>query len=285
MKAEPIGRRASLWGEGPVWHYDRLFHVDIEGHAIVAHDPEGGPETVWNLGRRVGFVVPRRNGGFVAGGDDGLFFFDPASGATAPIAHPEGDNPNNRFNDGKCSPDGRLFAGTISLAKITGGASLYRLDADLSLATAHARVTNSNGLAWSPDGGTFHYIDTPTRRVLAFDYDGETGALLRPRTAFTTGGLCDASPDGMAADAEGMLWIAFCHGACVIRVNPGDGRELARIDVPALETTSVAFGGPGLEHLYITTGIHAKIQEPLGGRLFIVENLPAPGLRVSAFAG
>lgn len=285
MIVEPVGQRISRWGEGPVWHHDRLFHVDIEGHAIVAHDPDGGPETVWNLGRRVGFLVPRRNGGFVAGGDDGLFFFDPISGTTEPIAHPEADKPENRFNDGKCSPDGRLFAGTISLAKITGDARLYRLDADLSLATAYGSVTNSNGLAWSPEGRTLHYIDTPTRAVLAFDYEAETGDLLNPRVAFTTGGLCDASPDGMAADAEGMLWIAFCHGGCVLRIDPKDGREIARIGVPALETTSVAFGGPGLRHLYITTGIHAKIQEPLAGRLFLAGDLPAPGLPVSAFAG
>ena len=285
MIAEPVGRRVSRWGEGPVWHHGRLFHVDIEGHAIVAHDPESDHETVWNLGRRIGFVVPRRNGGFIAGGDDGLFFFDSVSGSTEPIARPEADKPANRFNDGKCSPDGRLFAGTISLAKITGDARLYRLDADLSLATAYGPVTNSNGLAWSPEGTTLHYIDTPTRRVLAFDYEAETGALLNPRVAFSTDALCDASPDGMAADAEGKLWIAFCHGGCVLRIDPRDGRELARINVPALETTSVGFGGPGLRHLYITTGLHAKIQEPLAGRLFLVENTPAPGLPVSAFAG
>ena len=285
MIAVPVGQRVSRWGEGPVWHHDRLFHVDIEGHAIVAHDPDGAPETIWNLGRRVGFVVPRRNGGFIAGGDDGIFFFDPISGATEPIAHPEADKPDNRFNDGKCSPDGRLFAGTISLAKTKGDARLYRLDADLSLATAYGPVTNSNGLAWSSDGKTLHYIDTPTRAVLAFDYETETGDLLNPRVAFSTEGLCDASPDGMAADAEGMLWIAFCHGGCVLRIDPRTGRAIARIDVPALETTSVAFGGPGLRHLYITTGIHSKIQEPFAGRLFLVENLPAPGLPVSAFAG
>ncbi len=285
ITVESIGDRVSKWGEGPVWHQGRLYHVDIEGHAVICHHLDGSPDTVWPVGQRVGFVVPRRNGGLLCGGDHGLFFLDPASGRTEPIADPEADKPDNRFNDGKCSPDGRLFAGTISLAKITGDARLYRLDADLSISTAYAPVTNSNGLAWTPDGRTCYYIDTPTREVKEFCYDAETGTLLDGKVAFSTDGLIDASPDGMAMDAEGMVWIAFCHGGCVKRLDPRTGEELLHLAVPALETTSVAFGGEGLKDLYITTGIHAKISEPLAGRLFVARGLPAPGCPVASFAG
>jgi sugar lactone lactonase YvrE len=283
-EAGPAGSRVARWGEGPVWHRGVLYFVDIEGRAVHSFNPDNGEEHAWPVGQRVGFAAPRRVGGLVCGGDHGLFFLDTAGGATAPICDPEPGCPDNRFNDGKCAPDGRLFAGTISLRKETGAARLYRLDADLSLAIAHQPVTNSNGLAWSPDGGTLHYIDTPTRQVTAFSYDPETGHLGGPRIAFATPPGW-GSPDGMAADAEGMLWIAFCHGGCVRRLDPADGRELARIELPARATTSVAFGGEGLQDLYITTGITPGHAEPLAGRLFVVRRLPVPGLPVAAFAG
>ena len=104
--------------------------------------------------------------------------------------------PDNRFNDGKCSPDGRFFAGTISLAKKTGTARLYRLDPDLSVHEAFGPVTNSNGIVWSADGKTCHYIDTPRKEVLAFDY--QDGLLLNPRPVIRTGHI-DAAPDGMTS--------------------------------------------------------------------------------------
>lgn len=285
MTPEPAGSRVSLWGESPVWHHGLLYHVDINGHGVIAYDPSSGYERFWPLGQRVGFVVPRRNGGLVYGGDHGIFLLDPDSGRTEPLVDPEPDTPDNRFNDGKCSPDGRLFAGTISLARDTGAATLYRLDADLSLSRAFGPVTTSNGLAWSPDGTLCYYIDTPTREVREFRYDGESGALLDPRVAFRTDTMIQASPDGMAMDADGMLWIAFCHGACVKQINPRDGRELAHIAMPAGETTSVAFGGVDLRDLYITTGVDPKRDDDMGGRLFVVRDMPVAGCPVAAFAG
>jgi sugar lactone lactonase YvrE len=282
IQIETIGRTTSQWGEGPIWWQGALYYVDIEGHLIHRLDPESGEERSWNVGQRIGTIVPRDSGGFVVGGDHGLYFFDETTSALSPIADPEADKPDNRFNDGKCSPDGRFFAGTISLKKKTGDARLYRLDPDLTLHEAFGPVTNSNGIAWSVDGTCVYYIDTPRKEVLAFDY--EHGHLRNLRSVISTAHI-DASPDGMTLDAEGNLWIAFCHGACVVCFSPETGNELRRIDLPCAETTACAFGGPDLADLFVTTGINKAAEEENGGRLFVIRGLGVRGLVANAFAG
>jgi sugar lactone lactonase YvrE len=278
----PVGTVRARWGEGAVWWNDALYYVDIEAHQVHRYEPATGAEHSWNVGQRVGTVVPRESGGLVIAGDHGLYFLDEASGELTAIADPEPDKPDNRFNDGKCSPDGRFFAGTISLVKKTGDAKLYRLDPDLTLHEAFGPVTNSNGIVWSKDGKTVYYIDTPRREVLAFDY--EDGHLHNLRSVVSTEAI-DASPDGMTIDSDDRLWVAFCHGACVACYDPATGEEVRRVEIPALETTSCAFGGPDLADLYITTGIHKSVEEEHGGRLFVVKGLGVKGVAASAFAG
>jgi sugar lactone lactonase YvrE len=168
------------------------------------------------------------------------------------------------------------------LVKKTGDARLYRLDPDLTLHEAFGPVTNSNGIAWSADGKTVFYIDTPRREVLAFDY--ENGHLRNLRGVVSTAHL-DSSPDGMAIDSDGNLWIAFCHGACVVCFDPESGAELRRVELPCLETTACAFGGPDLADLYVTTGVHKSVVEEHAGRLFVIRGLGVHGLPANAFAG
>jgi sugar lactone lactonase YvrE len=282
MTIETAGKTVSQWGEGPIWHRDSLYYVDIEKHLVHCYTPAIGSEVSWDVGERVGTVVPRRDGGLLIAGDSGFHFLDPATGLVTAIADPEPDKPDNRFNDGKCSPDGRFFAGTISLAKKTGDARLYRLDPDLSVHPAFGPVTNSNGIVWNRAGDTCYYIDTPRREILAFDY--AKGLLTNPRTAIETHNI-DASPDGMTSDEEGKLWVAFCHGACVVRYCPATGGALRRIELPCLETTACTFGGPDLADLYVTTGIHKSEKEELAGRLLVVRGLGIKGLPSSTFAG
>ena len=172
------------------------------------------------MGQRVGMVVPRKSGGLVIAGDKGFAFLDEGNGDVTAIADPEPGKVNNRFNDGKCAPDGHLFAGTISLVKNEGDADLYRLSPDLEVTKAYGPVTNSNGIVWSADGATCYYIDTPTKQVLAFDY--LNGLLANSRRVVALNHI-DSSPDGMAIDENGHLWIAFCHGACVTSFDPVSG--------------------------------------------------------------
>jgi sugar lactone lactonase YvrE len=275
ISIEVAGCRRCQWGEGPIWWKKSLYYVDIEGHEVHRYTPETGEEAVWNIGQRVGTVVPRAGGGLLVAGDEGMFFLDERSGDLSPIQDPEPEKPDNRFNDGKCSPDGRFFAGTISLVKKEGDAKLYRLDPDLTIHEAYGPVTNSNGIGWSPDGKTVYYIDTPRKEVLAFDYNRDDGTLGDERGVVST----------RHHDTDGNLWIAFCHGGCVVCFDPKSGKELRKIDLPALETTACAFGGPGLGDLYVTTGIHKTEQEEHGGRLFCIRGLGVKGLPANAFGG
>lgn len=284
MQIELVGELVSKWGEGPVWWQGALFYVDIEGHCVVRWDSRTGQETLYPVGERVGVVVPRADGGLVVAGDSGFHLLDPESGELTAIEDPEPTKENNRFNDGKCSPEGRFFAGTISLVKEAGDAALYCLEKDLRVRKVFGGVTNSNGLAWSQAGDQVYYIDTPTRSIQCFDYDAETGAWSKGRQCVDTGHI-DASPDGMTIDGEGQLWVAFCHGGCVVRFDPETGKETQRVELPCVETTSCTWGGENLDELYVTTGIHKSLEEKDAGRVFVIKGLGLAGSPAVPFAG
>ncbi|MEQ1749676.1 MAG: SMP-30/gluconolactonase/LRE family protein [Prosthecobacter sp.] len=279
---ETVGHHISVWGEGPIWHQNRLLYVDIESHLILAFDPTTQAEKVWNVGQRVGTVVPRTKGGFVWAGDTGFHALDEISGLSAPLGNPEADLPNNRFNDGKCDPAGRLWAGSICLNK-RPEAALYCLHADMRIEKKYNPVTNSNGIIWSRDGSTMYYIDTPSKKVRAFDFDNATSSISHERILWDTS-TDDSSPDGMTIDSEDRLWIAFCHGGKVVCFDPVTQRIIEQIDFPCVETTACAFGGTDLRDLYITTGLKPGLQESHAGRLFVCRP-GAQGVPSVAFAG
>lgn len=278
---EPVGSYIAQWGEGPIWVDDALYYVDIETHKVLRYNPELNMEESWDVGERVGTIVPRKDGGMIIAGDNGFSFFDDIEGKVEPIFDPEPDKKDNRFNDGKCSPDGHFFAGSISLVKHSGDASLYRLDADLSVTEVYSGVTNSNGICWSEQGNTMFYIDTPRKGVMAFDY--LNGVISNERVVVDTSNI-EASPDGMTIDSTGNLWIAFCHGACVACFSPVTGKEIHRVEIPCLETTACAFGGENLSDLYITTGIHKSEEEEHAGKLWKVSGLGVAGLPTQYFS-
>jgi sugar lactone lactonase YvrE len=285
LSIKAIGTRTSKWGEGPIWWNNQLVYVDIEGHALITLNPITNEEVSWNVGERIGTVVPRLSGGYLYAGDSGINTFDPASGEKQNLADPEADKrPNNRFNDGKCDPAGRFWAGTISLVKNIGDANLYMLDTDGTLQLKVDEVTNSNGICWSADATTMYYIDTPTKTISAYDFDNGIGAISNRRTIVDTCAKGFASsPDGMTIDADGNLWVAFCHGGCVVCFEPTSAKILRRVDLPCIETTACAFGGINLDRLFVTTGIHKSIEEPDAGKIFVIDGLGAKGVASVAY--
>lgn len=271
-----LDAKAAL-GEGAVWVADRqrLYWVDIMGKSAHVYNPASGADQVIDVGQPIGTLAPRRKGGLVLALKTGLYFFEEESGRLQKIAAPEDHLPENRFNDGKCDPGGRFWAGTMSDAFESGAGSLYRLDADLSLHRLVDKITVSNGMTWSLDARSMYYIDTPTQTVWAFDYDNATGDLSNRRPAISIPKE-EGGPDGMTIDAEGMLWVAMWQGWQVNRYNPLTGEKLASIPVPVARVTSCAFGGPNLDELYITTA-HINIptaeweSQPHAGGLFKVK--------------
>lgn len=282
IPVEPVGQHLSIWGEGPLWHQNRLLYVDIEAYKILAYHPDTQEEKIWNVGERVGTVVPRASGGLVWAGDSGFHFLDESTGLSTRVGDPEPELPENRFNDGKCDPAGRLWAGSICLKK-QPDAALYCLHTDLRIEKKFSPVTNSNGIVWTRDGATMYYIDTPSKKIRAFDFDVSSSAISNERVLWDTQ-EDPSSPDGMTIDSEDRLWIAFCHGAKVVCYDPATSSVVEQIDFPALETTACAFGGPELRDLYVTTGLKPGLAEPLAGRLFVCRP-GAQGVAAAAFAG
>jgi sugar lactone lactonase YvrE len=203
------------------------------------------------------------------------------------LADPEADKPDNRFNDGKCDPAGRFWAGTMSLSGKKGAGSLYALEANHGVVLKIPEVSVSNGLAWSPDQATFYFIDTPSSKITAFDYDNKSGNLSNKRTAVAIPPELGI-PDGMTIDAEGMLWVALWNGWGVTRWNPYTGELLQQIKLPVAQVTSCTFGGKELQDLYITTAKTGLSQEelgkqPLAGAVFVFKNIGIKGLPAVLF--
>lgn len=280
----------AILGEGATWvaEQEKLYWVDILGQKIHRFDPATGVDQAFPVVQPIGALAPRRQGGLVLAMKHGLYFWDEASAQPEWIADPENDRPNNRFNDGKCDPTGRFWAGTMSEVGEPQAGSLYRLDPDRSLHKVLSGVTVSNGITWSLDARTMYYIDTPTLEIAAFDYDPISGQISN-RRAVVRIGADEGYPDGMTIDAEGMLWVAMWEGWRVNRYDPRTGEKLDSIPLPAARVTSVAFGGEELDTLYITT---ARLQlsagelaaQPHAGGVFRVK----PGVRgfpAFSFAG
>ncbi|PHS08067.1 MAG: hypothetical protein COA78_13095 [Blastopirellula sp.] len=264
-------------GEGPAWiaESQRLIWVDIERHLINRLDPATGKNESWAVGCDVGFAVPDTSGNIVAGTRDGIIRLNTETGEITSVVDPESDIPTNRFNDGKCDPRGRIFGGSISYERIVGDASLYRFDTDFQVEKVQDGITNSNGLTWSLDEKTFYYIDTPTRKVDAFDYDVETGAISNRRTVINVPEDL-GKPDGMTIDNEGMLWVCLWGGWGVTRWNPETAELIGKINLPCKNVTSCCFGGPNLDQLFIScarTGLTAEelANQPQAGSLFVAE--------------
>jgi sugar lactone lactonase YvrE len=292
LKIEPelILDARVLLGEGPSWHEPtgQLYWVDIEGRAVHVYDPLTGTDRLIAVDQMVGCVVPRESGGVVVAMERGFYGLDLATGATTLIHDPEPDLPANRFNDGKCDSRGRLWAGTTKISHDEPSGSLYCLDTNL---TCHRRVPDvwiSNGLAWSADDRTMYFIDSPTSRVVAYDFDADSGAIANPRPVIEVP-AGNGGPDGMTIDEEGMLWIALWDGWRVTRWDPTNGRLIGEIPVPVARPTSCVFGGPNLDQLYITSAstrmpAEELARQPHAGGLFRCEP-GVRGARTYAFRG
>ena len=274
-------------GEGPVWDADAgvLWWVDIEGRRIHRFDPARRADTAFETASMVGAVAIRASGGLMAALADGVWTVDPDSGA-AELFVDLGEPPEVRSNDAKCDPAGRFLVGTMAFDNSPIG-SLYSVEADGSVRRLLDQLSIANGMAWSADGGTLYYIDSPLRRVDAFDYDLATGAISRRRPYLVFDDRVP-KPDGMSIDAEGGLWIAFWDAAEIRRYGPDRQLDVV-VRVPAKQVTSCAFSGPDLRDLYITsatTGLSAEAlaEQPHAGGLFHVR-APVPGVLPHRFAG
>ena len=284
-----LNAKATL-GEGPVWddRHHVLYWVDIEECLVHIYDPSTHVDRQIHTKQRIGCLSTRMNGSLLLGLERGFATLDIESEKIDYLVDPENHLPRNRFNDGKCDPQGRFWAGTMSLDKKKEAGSLYCLFPNLTFRTMISSVTTSNGLAWSSDHKTLYYIDTPTLKVAAYRFDPETGDISHKKTAITIP-KGQGHPDGMTIDEEGMLWVAHYGGAKVSRWDPVKGEMIAAVEIPAPQVTSCTFGGLHRDRLYITTARQGMEEEalktyPEAGGLFCVEP-GVKGMPSSIFAG
>lgn len=280
---------ACALGEGPLWDHNtqQLYWVDILKKEIHRFSPETNAHHIQKLDQMVGAIAINSKGGLVAALQNGIALINSEKNTVEMVAEPEQHLPDNRFNDGKCDPDGRFWAGTMSMTNQHGTGSLYTLEKDLSVSVKIKNVSCSNGLAWSPDLQTLYYIDSLTFEVVSYDFDVESGGIQNKKVIIRIPPN-EGLPDGMTIDEEGMLWIAYYNGWKVARWDPNIGKELNQIRLPVSQVTSCAFGGKTLEDLYITTantGLNEqqKEKQPLAGALFVIKNSRFKGMKAFEF--
>lgn len=279
----------SLLGEGAVWDFQRkvIYWIDILNGEIYEYEPKQKTYRTIPVYQKIGSLAVCTDGNFIVALQNGFAFIDKTSGEIKMIADPESHLPNNRFNDGKCDPGGRFWAGTMSLSKEPNAGSVYVVDIALSITKKIENVTISNGLAWSVDHQTFYLIDTPTFEIASYNYDESSGQISNKKIVIEIPKE-DGYPDGMTIDNEGMLWIAHWDGWQVTRWNPNNNEKLSCIRLPVARVTSCTFGGENLEDLYITSAKDGLLKEeleeqPLAGSLFIIRKCGFKGMPAFEF--
>ena len=250
---EVVADYGDLCGEGPLWDDQKqiLYWTDIDGkkfyrllwkerrHELV-HD--GFQVNGWCMQQRGGFVVTNANG---------IWLWAPHSKPV--LLASEADGKDCVMNDCIADPEGRVYSGSYHYnpAGAALPSFLFRVDTDGSVHVADEGIQFSNGLAFSADCSTLYFSDTVARCIYAYDWHRETGKLTN-RRVFVRLPREEGFPDGLTVDADGFLWCAQWFGACITRYDP-DGKRERRVTLPASQTSSLAFGGPDLDVIFVTS--------------------------------
>lgn len=275
-KVEIIVDSKSLLGEGALWDYknDRFLWIDIEGRKLHILNPSSSGNKTYTMPSRIGTVVPVDKNNVLVALEDGVYNFNLMDSSFHKKSDPEPGRNDNRFNDGKCDPSGRFWVGTMSLVNQRKSGALHLINHDYVSEQKIDSVSISNGIVWSLDKTKMYYIDTPTQNVIQYDYNDDSGEITNPKIIIQ---IPDSigHPDGSTLDSEGNLWIALWGGSAVTCWDTTTGELLKKMDIPAKNVTSCAFGGKNLDELYITTASIGMSEEekqkyPHAGSLFKV---------------
>jgi len=252
-EVEVLADDGNLCGEGPHWdeRENALYWTDIDGARFYRF--------LWHERRREllheGFVVNgfcmQEAGGFLTTSSQGAWLWHP--GAEPLLVASEADGQECRLNDCLADPEGRVYSGSYHLNEdgTSSPSYLFRIDTDGSARIVDEGICFSNGLAFSPDCRTLYFTDLVARCIYAYDWRRNDGALAN-RRVFLRIDSSEGMPDGLTVDAQGYLWVAHWFGGCVTRYDP-DGVRERKVVLPAAQTSSLAFGGPDLDEIYVTT--------------------------------
>ncbi|GFM49824.1 gluconolactonase [Pseudomonas cichorii] len=261
MDAELIFDARNATGESPVWSVreQALYWVDIPAGRLYRWNAADNRTQSWKTPQMLACIAAHSSGGWIAGMESGLFHLQPGEGESLTstlLASVEHEQPGMRFNDGRCDRQGRFWAGTMLLdmaAGVSAGA-LYRYSAGQQQLNAqlHGYIV-PNGLGFSPDGKTMYLSDSHpnVQKIWTFDYDTDSGTP-HDRRLFVDMNDYPGRPDGAAVDSDGCYWICANDAGLIHRFTP-QGRLDRSVTVPVKKPTMCAFGGSGLDTLYITS--------------------------------
>jgi sugar lactone lactonase YvrE len=264
-------------GESPLWSAREaaLYWVDIPDGRIFRWQPATGERQTWQLPAAVGSIGLREQGGLVTAMRTGFHLFDLETEELTFLCHPEPDIATNRLNDGKVSPEGRFWAGTMDeRPEKEPIGNLYRLDTDHGCARMAGGVKVSNGLAWSPDGRTMYHSDSRSAAIFRYDYDPEAGSIGQ-REVFVAMLPEWGRPDGGATDEEGCYWGCGISAGRLNRFSR-DGELIEYVELPVTHPTMPCFGGADGRTLYVTS-LRENLSEaelaktPQAGGVFMLE--------------
>lgn len=243
-------------GECPIWDVGKhmLYWVDIEGRAIHRQDLAGNHEARLLDGRPGSIALTHFEDVLLVAMEHQLLWLHWPTAQTnqwmdlePPRITPDG----NRLNDGRVDRSGSFWVGSMfdptSRRETTG--LLHRVDPNGDTEVFRTDIGVSNGLAFSPDGSTMYFADSPRRTVWAFDYIA--GVPVNERIFVELGDL-DGSPDGASVDEDGHYWMAGIHAGVLYRFDP-TGRLDRTVELPVQEPTMCSFGGPDLRTLFVTS--------------------------------
>jgi len=278
--AECVLAAGDLLGEVPIWcpRTKRLWWIDVRRPHLQSLDPTTMDRAIYPLPTTsVGSWTLREKGGAVVALRDGLYGFDPASGACEMLVSLEADIPGHRLNEGAADRRGRYWVGTMHDTVRGPTGSMYRIEPNRDCTKMFGGVDIPNSMVFSPDDRLMYFADTPRSTIWVFDFDLDAGALSNRRVFQEIKG--PGAPDGSAIDADGCVWNAEYGGSRVVRYRP-DGRVDRVIELPVTQPTCACFGGDALDTLYITTASQKLSPEqlaaqPLAGAIFAV----VPGVK------
>lgn len=251
-----------LCGEGPLWDYDNdiLYWTDIDGKKFYRFLWKEKRHELLHDGFQVNGFAMQEGGGFVVTNSQGIWRWSPNSKPV--LIASEADGKECVLNDCIADPEGRVYSGSYHYNPHGPAAPsfLFRLDTDGSVHVADEGIQFSNGLAFSPDCSTLYFSDSVGRCIYAYEWHRGTGKL-SDRRVFVHLPREEGFPDGLTVDAEGFLWCAHWFGGCITRYDP-DGKRERRVAIPASQTSSLAFGGPNLDVIFVTSaGLNNMLSE------------------------
>lgn len=275
-KADLLYASQSILGESPLWHAERksCFWVDIENGILYEYNWLRKTTRSWKFNHRLTLVLQGEADKLILALDAKIARFDLETEQLEWLLDVDMDS-QIRCNDGVCDSQGRLWVGTMHLEQKHEASALYCIENNLKIHKKLSNTTISNGIAWSLDNKRLYFIDSPTQTVQSFIFEQKTGEIIFEKNVISIPNEM-GSPDGMAIDEEGMLWIAQWGAFGLYRWNPDDGQLIDKIEVPVPQVSSCAFVGEKLDHLLITTARENMKEEDLkkyskSGDIFLVK--------------